>query len=250
MKKHFTLIELLVVIAIIAILAAMLLPALSAARERARNANCINNLKQIGLAQQMYAGSNRDHMPTPVNCNNRSLTERSNSFDNKCTSTGADHAMPNMLIYGGYLGSNPDGSEALTKDDVKFFHCPSDSHIFGLVSGNYTATSYIMLHHNAAQAKADTSFGSQGKALIDANGNGIGRSIIGRDNPSAIVVHDTHARCSFITGVSGVNPTIHPSIINTLCLGGHAQSVNCSTADQGKDYQWVGWAGAYEEIQK
>ncbi|MBR7143661.1 MAG: DUF1559 domain-containing protein [Lentisphaeria bacterium] len=50
----FTLIELLVVIAIIAILAAMLLPALSAARERARSANCTNNLKSLGLAFWMY----------------------------------------------------------------------------------------------------------------------------------------------------------------------------------------------------
>ena len=63
MKKQFTLIELLVVIAIIAILAAMLLPALSAARERARAANCTSNLKGLGLAMTMYADANKDYTP-------------------------------------------------------------------------------------------------------------------------------------------------------------------------------------------
>src|ERR1035441_6161814 len=61
-RAGFTLIELLVVIAIIAILAALLLPALARSKQQALAASCINNLRQLTLAAQMYAGDNGDKM--------------------------------------------------------------------------------------------------------------------------------------------------------------------------------------------
>jgi len=63
-RKGFTLIELLVVIAIIGILAAMVFPVFARARESARKAVCLSNVKNIALAIQMYLADNNDTLPT------------------------------------------------------------------------------------------------------------------------------------------------------------------------------------------
>jgi competence protein ComGC len=65
-KQGFTLVALLVIIAVLALLAAMLLPALAAAKRKAQRINCVNNLKQCGLAFRIWEGDNGDKYPMAV----------------------------------------------------------------------------------------------------------------------------------------------------------------------------------------
>jgi prepilin-type N-terminal cleavage/methylation domain-containing protein len=87
-KAAFTLIELLVVIAIIAILAAMLLPALAAAKRKAQRINCVNNLKEVGLAFRVWEGDNNDQYPMSVPVATGGAQEKTTSNANAGTAGG------------------------------------------------------------------------------------------------------------------------------------------------------------------
>ena len=203
-RKSFTLIELLVVIAIIAILAAMLLPALSAARERARTSNCLSKLTQFGVGVQMYAGDNTSYIP--VVAGNGTLYNLNISLGTNASSS------PFRLMHDlGYYGEEfKDTVKIVNSFTERHFKCPSDSVHFKAwpekgEKANYTSYIYWV-------------------GLGQASSKLPARLILGRDEPGVAISAD---KCKQVCADASIQDSIaHVSQINILFLGGHCGSKN------------------------
>ena len=234
----FTLIELLVVIAIIAILAAMLLPALSAARESARSSQCINKLKQLGMATFAYAGDNADHVV--------SYNDTTSGTMVMLVSKYATHSNSCFLVYfqQGYFANeswslNQNNAAKIREIYARYYKCPSDS-LYFQKNGDYGAvyTSYCWVS------------GSGNPSLKTPS-----RYIVGKDDPGVMTTIDMAPQfcsnfCTAVASTAGTT-TAHNKTVNVLYLGGHvvtkqAGTTNRSAGNSSQPYDGVKYFDEYK----
>ncbi len=158
-RRGFTLIELLVVIAIIAVLIALLLPAVQAAREAARRTQCVNNMKQLGLALHNYHSTNDTFPPGAASTQNANYASwQSNSCLAMMLPFLEQNAIYNTVNFNNNStnGANPpqpdaSGNGTALSTQINAFLCPSDGNAKNLDGTNGRLNNYLASMGTTAQ---------------------------------------------------------------------------------------------------